>query len=477
MKTMKASTLISWPIAALGLVAMSLGACSGSEPAARPGASSPPGAVSSPTATTSAAPSAGPSSSTRRGRKSVQANKESNQPALSADGRFVAFVSMATNLVPHDTNRASDIFLRDTKTGVTTRISVASSGTQGNEDSYSPSISADGRTIAFISWASNLVAGDTNHCLAVAAAYEGCADVFVHDRVTGATSRVSISSSGAQSNQRSETVQISADGRHVAFSSWASNIVPGDTNDCSEGTGADQPPGCPDVFVRDLDSHRTERVSVASDGSQLPGGGGLPSISADGSVVGFLTLDEQRTRDFIRVRDRKAGTTTAVSDPPGIATTDGPVSAVVTGDGAHIFFVQSDRIFRHDRASASSKYVGPWSTPGTAPQGTLGARISLTPDGRFVAFSSDGELSGGDRDGQADIYLLEVATGRVALMSTSSNGVNPKKWCFDPVISADGRSVAFYTDSPDLVPGDTNRVSDVFVHDRTDGSTTRESVS
>jgi hypothetical protein len=158
----------------------------------------------------------------------TQANGHSYDPSTSADGRYVAFESYATNLVVNDTNGWGDIFVHDRQTGTTSRISVDSSGTQGNDDSYHPSISADGRFVAFHSYATSLVTGDTN----------GSWDVFVHDRQTGTTARVSVHSAGTQCNGDSYYPSISADGRFVAFYSEATNLVTGDTY------------GVRDIFVR-----------------------------------------------------------------------------------------------------------------------------------------------------------------------------------------------------------------------------------
>ena len=145
-----------------------------------------------------------------------QGNSYSRRASISADGRFVAFYSNASNIVPGDTNNTDDIFVRDRLTNTTTRVSVDSAGNQGNSESYSPSISADGRFVAFESLASNLVPGDTN----------GNTDIFVRDTLSNTTTLVSFDSAGNPGNDNSYSPSISADGRFVAFSSRASNIVP-----------------------------------------------------------------------------------------------------------------------------------------------------------------------------------------------------------------------------------------------------------
>ena len=145
----------------------------------------------------------------------------SASPSISADGRFVAFYSDATNLVPGDTNNAKDIFVRDTLTNTTSRVSVDSAGNQANEDSENGSISADGRFVAFDSFATNLVPGDNTN---------NANDIFVRDTLTNTTTRVSVDSAGNQGNSGSYSASISADGRRVAFDSYSSNLVPGDTN-------------------------------------------------------------------------------------------------------------------------------------------------------------------------------------------------------------------------------------------------------
>ena len=171
----------------------------------------------------------------------AEGNAASQWPALSADGRYVTFSSSAANLVVGDTNAKADVFVHDRATGTTSRVSVASDGSEGNGSSQAPAISADGRYVAFQSLATNLIAGDTT----------GTWDVFVHDRTTGTTSRISAASDGTEANNHATLPSISADGQHVAFESSASNLVAGDSN------------GAWDVFVHDRITGTTIRVTSA----------------------------------------------------------------------------------------------------------------------------------------------------------------------------------------------------------------------
>jgi Tol biopolymer transport system component len=187
------------------------------------------------------------------------------EPSVSSDGRYVAFYSNATNLVPNDTGGWSDVFVRDRGNAQTHRVSVSSTGIAGNGDSVQPMLGANGRYVVFVSLADNLVANDTN----------GRIDVFVHDLQQRTTDRVSVASDGRQANGSSYEPSISADGRYVTFESFATNLVAGDTNRRH------------DVFVHDRETRRTWRASVDSDGRQANDANWTPSISADGRVVAF----------------------------------------------------------------------------------------------------------------------------------------------------------------------------------------------
>ncbi|MCL4559769.1 MAG: hypothetical protein M1281_04025 [Chloroflexi bacterium] len=240
-------------------------------------------------------------------------------PSISGDGRFVAFLS-SSSLVSDDTNHEADVYVHDRQTSVTERVSVATDGSEQILSCYRcdpPSISANGRFVAFTSNAFNLVRNDTNN-------YE---DVFVHDRLTGVTERVSITSDGSQANCDSfinirtnlpffpyywdvniaQNAYVSADGHYIAFTSCATNLVSNDTN------------GFDDVFVHDRQTGMTERVSIASDGTQANAQSWVNSISADGQVVVFnsfatnlVPCDTNGYADIF-VHDRRTGETTRVS--------------------------------------------------------------------------------------------------------------------------------------------------------------------
>ena len=199
-----------------------------------------------------------------------QSNNTSYNPSISTDGNYLAFAADASNLVAEDTNESRDIFVRDIETGATTRISISNEGVEADGKSEKPSISGNGNFIAFTSDATNLVEGDTN----------GDSDIFIHNRETGETTRVSVDSLGNEANNDSENPSISVDEEnnvYVVFASDASNLVENDTNNRK------------DIFLRNLTDGKTTRVSVDSLESQANGDSENPSISADGNYVVFTS--------------------------------------------------------------------------------------------------------------------------------------------------------------------------------------------
>jgi Tol biopolymer transport system component len=349
----------------------------------------------------------------------VGANDVSEKAAISSDGRYVVFTSRADNLVAGDSNSRVDAFVHDRLSGETSRESLASGGGQGNGSSSSPSISDDGRYVAFTSDSNNLVGvNDTN----------GVTDVFVHDRQTGGTTRVSVGPVGLQGNGSSVSSTISDDGFYVAFASTASNLVTGDTN------------GTSDIFVYNRQAGQTTRVSVDTGGVQSNGNSAAPSISTDGNYVAFIStapnLVAGDTNGFtdVFVHDRTGGNTTRVSVPSG---------GVLQANG---------------------------NSTGSIP--------AISADGNHIAFASSAtNLVAGDSNGFDDIFVHDRTTGNTFRVSVASDGTQSLGHSSNPVISADGRHVAFDTNANNLVTGDSNASKDIFLHDRMTGTTTRISVN
>ena len=388
----------------------------------------------------------------------VEGNSVSQIPAISGDGRFVAFESSATNLVPGDTNGMLDIFVRDRQNGTTERASVSTGGIQASSNCSRASISGDGRFVAFESFASNLAVGDTNASV----------DIFVRDRQLGACERVSVSAAGAQGNADSITPSISADGRTVAFESNASNLVAGDAN------------GTYDIFVRDRQSGTTELISVDSSGAQGNGISYSPVISADGRFVAFVSVatnlvaaDTNAAGDIF-VRDRLAGTTERVSiSNAGAQANAASHSASISADGRCVAFASSawnlvpntgGGVFVRDRQLARTECA---SVDSSGAWGGGDQFNSISADGRFVAFwSSVSNIVAGDTNGMLDVFVRDRGTATTERISVDAFGVEGNGHSYGGEISADGRFVAFESQATNLVAGDTNSNRDIFVHER-----------
>ncbi len=392
----------------------------------------------------------------------LQSNNESESPAISSNGRFITFSSSATNLIPNDTNSHADIFVHDQQTATTERVSVASDGTQANGESVEPAISADGRFVAFESTASNLVSGDTN----------GYSDIFIHDRQTGITERVSVTSTGTQANLFSSDAAVSNDGRYVAFTSSASNLVPGDTN------------GVEDVFIHDRQTDETERVSVASDGSQGNTWSNSTAITGDGRYVAFsshasnLVIGDTNNAFDIFVHDRQTGTTERVSiASDGAQANSEAVEPAITPDGRYVTFrafasnlVIGDTnnvwdIFIHDRQTGETERVS-IASDGTQANGNSFAS-AISDDGRYLTFPSNASnLVPNDTNEKKDIFLHDRQTGTTERISIASDYSQANYGSYSAAISAEGRFVVFGSEASNLVPGDTNGYSDIFIRDR-----------
>jgi Tol biopolymer transport system component len=328
----------------------------------------------------------------------IQANGACFGPSISASGRYVAFESVAPNLVDGDANGTWDVFLRDRRNGTTEIISLSSGGAQGNGESRDPWVSPNGRFVAFESLATTLVDGDTN----------GTWDVYVRDRQSHTTERVSVRSDGTIGNRASRDPAISG-GRYVVFQSDADNLVPGDSNKRA------------DVFIHDRKARKTVRASVSSDGVQARAGSSSnPTISSNGRFVAFdstaknLVKDDTNGARDIFVRDTKTGTT--------------------------------------QRLSSGRQANG----------------ISLDPtissSGRWVSFESyASNLVSGDTNRQLDAFVYDRNGRRMIRVSVRSDGKQSRGGgSHDAAVSANGGFVTFESEAGNLVRGDTNGVEDVF---------------
>ena len=366
----------------------------------------------------------------------------------------------------------------------TSRVSVSSLGEEANGQSQEPSISEDGRYVAFASWAANLVEGDTN----------GTIDVFVHDRQTHETTRVSVASDKTQSNGRSYQFSISGDGRYVVFYSEANNLIPDDTNVCQWGP---EPGTCPDVFVHDRVAGTTDRVSVASNGGQADSVSSYPSISADGLYVTFssqatnLADDDINGQSDVFARDRQTGQTYLVSKTPsGEAGNDGSGPSVISPDGRYIAFLSeatdlvtpnsigSMNVFLYDRQLGTTR-LGPIPFEGGEPNGPFGLG-SFSSDGQLLSFDSSAtNLVPDDLNSQLDVFLYDLQSNQTTRLSTASDGADSNGGSVAPSrISANGRFVVFSSTATNLVPADTNgKSSDIFLKDLLTGETALASLA
>lgn len=342
--------------------------------------------------------------------------KGSRQATISANGRVVVFESDADDLVP-GVSGGPMVYAHDLRTRTTVLVSVSSGGDAA--DGYSPSISANGRFVAFTSYA-DLVPGDTNDA----------GDAFVRDLLTGQTTRVSVSSEGAQGygwGVPHGAIAISGDGAKVAFSSFASNLVPGDTNEAS------------DVFLHDLLTSKTIRVSVGVDGEQGNSDSQHPALNHDGNILVF----------------RSWATNLFPSDT----------------NGQSDVFAYEARTKRTELVSVSSSGE-PGNSMSRVPERSPNNVVSA--DGRYIAFTSaSSNFEPGSAEVDAviarawleEVFVRDRIRGETWRASSGSAGT-PGGGASEGTMSADARHVSFASSSPTYDVGDLNADSDVFVRSR-----------
>lgn len=378
----------------------------------------------------------------------AQANGDVSRSGFAADGRTVAFVSDATNLTAEPIIAGhSYLYTYDRATHQTTFAPLTPPGTPVDLATlgHDLAVSGDGRFIAFDTFTA-IAAGDSN----------GRSDIYVHDRQTGQTTRVSVATGGAQNNADSLAPRLSYDGRFVVFASEGDVLVPG-----YSGAG---------TFIHDRQTGVTTAVTVATDGSPANMGGGGASISDDGRLVAFLSVstnlgDEAipgKTNIFLH--DRQTGETSWVWSPPEYVhinfmdmSGDGRYLAIGTESGCY-YDICDDVIHLYDRLAG--QVIGHLDN---AYAGSGSYQIIATA-GPVVAVLSDAPLVAADTDNFADVYRHDFATGVTTLVTDPEFG--PSVWFDTPshvAISADGRDIVFRSEGPSFVPGDTNESSDLFL--------------
>jgi Tol biopolymer transport system component len=383
----------------------------------------------------------------------TEANQRSDDVDISANGRYMVFESNADNLSPDDGNGDMDVFIHDRVTGKTKRMSVTS-GEEGAEGSSSnPSVSANGRWVAFMS-AASLVAGDDN----------GDDDIYVRDRKTGRTRRVSVGSDGSQADESSDEPAISANGRYVAFTSYA-DLQPQDSNNSY------------DIYVHDRKTKSTRLASLDSAEEQTDPTDihEEPDISADGRFVmwssnsdDLVPNDLNGTYDLF-LRDRKRGRTTRVSLTSSEGEIDGVGYASMSDNGRFIAFESDDNtvvpnegpesdVYVRDRKRGTTKRASVWE--GKPEPDDFVGYAQISPDGRFVTFCSP--ATNVDRNFSSDDIFIRDMKGRTTKLVSvpASEDGAPNGNCYSDV-SAGGRWVAWIT-GKELDPSDGNVADDVY---------------
>lgn len=395
----------------------------------------------------------------------TQANGPSAFGTASTNGRFVVFSSDATNLVPGDTNGKTDVFRRDLVTGETIRISVSDDGMQADGRSFASGVSRDGRLVLFWSYATNLVANDTN----------GFEDVFLHDATLHTTTRLSFAAGGVQTNGGSRNPSMSDDGRWIAFQSYASNVVPGDGNDRE------------DIFLLDRRSGKTTRVGQPSGGGadgeptvESDDDSGTPQLSANGRYLAFessaTNLVSGDTNDTIDafVVDVKRGTLVraSVSDA-GVGGNLQSRSPIPSNDGHYVLFLSlADNLVAGDTNQAADSFVRDLRRSTTARVSVAtdgreanhgGSRGTFDHKGRYVAFGTfASNFVPGDTNAAADVYVRDLARGTTVRATRAQSG-GETNGSTQAYAFVDGRTLLVTSVATNLVPNDDNATDDLFL--------------
>jgi Tol biopolymer transport system component len=383
---------------------------------------------------------------------------ESHNAQFSPDGRYVVFQSKSA-LVAGDTDNIDDIYLKDLSTGTVTLLSTRADGTKASSNSFDPQFSPDGRFVVFTSAATNLVAGDTNNAT----------DIFLKDLTTGVVTRLSITATGVQGNANSADARFSPDGHFVVFQSSATNLVVGN-------------PTFSDVFLKDLNTKAVTRLSTTADGTQ--GNGIFTSaarFSPDGHSVAFesdatnlVAGDTNNAIDIFRKDLNTKAITLLSTAADGTQGNGRSYDAQFSADGHFVMFTSNaTNLVAGDTNGVSDIFLKDLNTKAvtrlsTAADGTQANGNSydarFSPDGRFIVFESNASnLVAGDTNGKSDIFLKDLTTGAVSRLSTATNGAQTDFDSEMPQFSPDGRFALFGSEATNLVANDGNGKSDLFL--------------
>lgn len=408
-------------------------------------------------------------------------NAASTNASVSADGRFVAFSSLATNLAPQDTNNSEDVFLHDRVEGTIKRISVNGAGQQGTYNgsggkahSTNPSISADGRYVAFQSRADNFVDtnGDGNYSDDDNAQGDDGQgeDIFVYDRIADTLERVSLNDSGAEvQSPRAQNSTISGDGQYVAFSSSANFVTGFDTHSNVN------------VYIYDRVNNNIVGIEVPFGDFRTNRDSLNPAISADGNYVAFeFAVDRSefpqfQYRDIYVYRQSNRTVQRITGDYEGVPS-DGNQSAApsISANGRYIAFQSNVNeidfddvngrvdVFVVDREDGQIDWVSK-ELSRTVGGVSEAKSPTLSGNARFVAFESNNNgLTPGDSNNRRDVFLKDLNTGALKLLPLNASMVQGDLDSFAPSLSFDGRHIAFHSNAANL--GDNaNGSSDVFM--------------
>ncbi|MBO1419484.1 PD40 domain-containing protein [Streptomyces sp. FH025] len=384
-----------------------------------------------------ARPPKGDTARVSEGPKGEQLDGPSHTLGLSADGRSALFTSTATNLLPEaGTPNLNEIYVRDLRNGHIERVSVADDGSTLNAMTFQASISADGRYVAFSTSATNVLPGQPKHY----------SDVFVRDRWTGRTELVTadgLPGTGDQSPFEATSPSISADGRYVAYVSNRGDLAP----------GAGAAGGTNNVYVTDRWTHTSRLVTVGADGAAADSNSFSPTIGADGSTVGFGSRAENLLPDAPAASASASASASAEAGSPGLA--------------------RRPRYYPYYVWKADTGRISGASLDAAGQLNPVAYDARISPDGRYALYS----LPTSPGNARTDVYLHELATGKLTKVNNGLPGTTANGDASGGAMTADGRWVYFDSDADNLVPDDTNHAYDVFRRDLWTGSVERVSLT